>query len=141
MSPRGHDQLQTMIPQHTTVQLNDKNIHVLLFNYTDRIFVMITENGRIGEILDVSSQPSAMAAMSAYDDGFHDTDSMTVQTLLGRRDDFVSQVIAQSISEQLSKGSTLPKKVTVGLGIKSKDMTFDASSLSHLSTTIKELLV
>lgn len=77
----------------------------VLTTFVDRIFILVTQSGKMGTLISASRDAPASS-------------SYTIATLLGRRDDPVSTLLARQLIEAISSSSTAAgKPLLLGLGL------------------------
>lgn len=94
-------------------KIKGKSFEFVIKNFSDKVFVIITSKGRIGQIISASAKRSQLTGKTQYNN----------KTLLGLVDDFsIINLLSRQLIEQISKTSN--RSLLLGVGF-DKDISSD----------------
>ncbi|KAJ3330295.1 hypothetical protein HDU76_006012 [Blyttiomyces sp. JEL0837] len=114
--------------------INGHQTDVVISEFSDKIFIVVSQCGRLGGQMLLARRDGAANPFAKTDE-----QSISVKTLLGRRDDPLSQVYASHILNKLSavrsKGN---KDLLLSLALKSVEGNDDAETIER--STFEEII-
>mmetsp|Transcript_10952 Transcript_10952/g.14263 ORF Transcript_10952/g.14263 Transcript_10952/m.14263 type:complete len:169 (+) Transcript_10952:14-520(+) len=84
--------------------LNDVQTDIVVQAFSDRIFIIISQMNKVGNLLFATSEVGSL-----------DAKHFDVRVLLGRRDDPLLMLYARQLIEQISSGSDLPLLLSISI--------------------------
>lgn len=90
-----------------TKEINGIPTDVTIINYSDRVFLVISQNSRFGTLISAKADDSLTQPGAAP--------SFDVNVLLGRRDDPLLLIYARQLVEAISKSSSRPLLLSISL--------------------------
>ncbi|TFJ80293.1 hypothetical protein NSK_008436 [Nannochloropsis salina CCMP1776] len=111
---------------HETKEINGVLTDVAIFNFSDRIFLVISQNARFGTVISAKADDSVARPGAAP--------SFDVSVLLGRRDDPLLLIYARQLVETVSRSSSRPLLLSISLRER------DPSTFEQVAAWVRPLL-
>eukprot|EP00467_Chlorarachnion_reptans_P026323 CAMPEP_0114526792 /NCGR_PEP_ID=MMETSP0109-20121206/23235_1 /TAXON_ID=29199 /ORGANISM="Chlorarachnion reptans, Strain CCCM449" /LENGTH=140 /DNA_ID=CAMNT_0001708641 /DNA_START=62 /DNA_END=484 /DNA_ORIENTATION=+ len=108
-SPASHP-LQNAVHK-VLVEVEGKATDVILTRYTNRIFILATQNGKCGTLINAQRDSKAMGRTESEP-------TYSIKILLGKREDVFGELLARALIEKIGRTG---KSLLLGLNIKDLD--------------------
>jgi len=89
--------------------------------FTDRLFLVITQYAKLGSLISIVKEPTQSEALDGENDMIGSHSNLTVETLLGKRDEILgvfAQQIAECVFENYPDETNARRSLLLALAVK-----------------------